>query len=233
MLFCLWTGKARKPVVVHSGSIYFQGLIRILEVKAGGRQAGRGSFFSPHFVFCPKTHPRNQERRPQHWTAHLLRAGRRASSSHSHLQSYFPGGTGFPGGWDGKESACSAGEPGSVPGLGRPCREGNGNPLRYSHLDGQRSLAGYSPWGHKKVRHYWATKHERTGVWTGHLFRNKKIRQRIGHFRPSVLEEFHDQERKKELGLNSFSPLSNFSNLIFMLYPILTINIMTSSTNSH
>ena len=39
---------------------------------------------------------------------------------------------GFPSGSDGKESACSAGDPGSVPGLGRSPGEGNGNPLQYS-----------------------------------------------------------------------------------------------------
>ena len=36
---------------------------------------------------------------------------------------------GFPGGSDGKESACNAGYPGSIPGLGRAPGEGNGNPL--------------------------------------------------------------------------------------------------------
>ena len=36
---------------------------------------------------------------------------------------------GFPGGSDGKESACKAGDPGSIPGLGRSIGEGNGNPL--------------------------------------------------------------------------------------------------------
>ena len=35
----------------------------------------------------------------------------------------------FPGGSDGKESACKAGDPGSIPGLGRSPGEGNGNPL--------------------------------------------------------------------------------------------------------
>ena len=35
----------------------------------------------------------------------------------------------------GKESACSAGDLGSVPGLGRPPEEGNGNPLQYSGLE--------------------------------------------------------------------------------------------------
>ena len=133
--------------LVPSTSKASQGLYKSRQKE--GRLEGAAS--SPHFAFCPKTHLRNQERRPQHWTAHLLRADSgRASSSLSHLQSYFPGGTGFPGGSDGKESACSAGEPGLVPGLGRPRREGNGNPLRYSHLNGQRSLVGYSPWGRKE-----------------------------------------------------------------------------------
>ena len=53
----------------------------------------------------------------------------------------------------GKESACNAGEPGSIPGLGRAPGEGNGYPLQYSCLEnprGQRSLAGYSPWAHKE-----------------------------------------------------------------------------------
>ena len=41
----------------------------------------------------------------------------------------------FPGGSDGKESACNEGDPGSVPGLGRSPGEGNGNPLQYSCLE--------------------------------------------------------------------------------------------------
>ena len=42
---------------------------------------------------------------------------------------------GFPGGSDGKESACSAGDPGLIPGSGRSSGEGNGNPLQYSCLE--------------------------------------------------------------------------------------------------
>ena len=42
---------------------------------------------------------------------------------------------GFPGGSDGKASAYNAGDPGSIPGLGRSPREGNGNPLQYSCLE--------------------------------------------------------------------------------------------------
>ena len=41
---------------------------------------------------------------------------------------------GFPGGIDGKESACDAGDLCSIPGSGRCPREGNGNPLQYSCL---------------------------------------------------------------------------------------------------
>ena len=42
---------------------------------------------------------------------------------------------GFPGGSDGKESACDAGDPGSIPGSGRSPGEANGNPLQYSCLE--------------------------------------------------------------------------------------------------
>ena len=41
---------------------------------------------------------------------------------------------GFPGGLDSKESACNAGAPGSIPGLGRSSEEGNDNALQYSCL---------------------------------------------------------------------------------------------------
>ena len=41
---------------------------------------------------------------------------------------------GFPGGSDGKESACNAGDPGSIPGVGRFPGEGKGDPLQYSYL---------------------------------------------------------------------------------------------------
>ena len=39
------------------------------------------------------------------------------------------------GGSNGKESACSTGDLGSIPGSGRSPGEGNGNPLQYSCLD--------------------------------------------------------------------------------------------------
>ena len=42
---------------------------------------------------------------------------------------------GFPHSSVGKESACSAGDPGSIPGLERSPGEGNGSPLQYSCLE--------------------------------------------------------------------------------------------------
>ena len=42
---------------------------------------------------------------------------------------------GFPGGSDSKESACKAGDPGLIPGLGRSSGERNGNPLQDSYLE--------------------------------------------------------------------------------------------------
>ena len=67
--------------------------------------------------------------------------------------------SGFPGGSVGKELACNAGDTRDmdlIPGLGRSPGGGHGDPLQYSCLEnphGQRSLAGYSPWGRKRVGH--------------------------------------------------------------------------------
>ena len=60
---------------------------------------------------------------------------------------------GFPGGSDGKESACNAEDAGSVPGSGRPPGGGNGNPLQYSCLKNStdKEPGGYSSWGHKEL----------------------------------------------------------------------------------
>ena len=61
---------------------------------------------------------------------------------------------GFPGGSDGKESACNAGDLGLVPGLGRSAGGGHGNPRQYSCLEnphGQRGPAGYRPWSGKEL----------------------------------------------------------------------------------
>ena len=69
---------------------------------------------------------------------------------------------GFPGGSDGKESTCNAGELGLIPGLGRYPWGGHGNPLQYSCLEnihGQSSLGGLQFIGPQRVGHDWVTKH--------------------------------------------------------------------------
>ena len=62
---------------------------------------------------------------------------------------------GFPGSSDGKASACNAGDPGSILGLGRSPGEGNGNPLHYSCLE--YSMDGGA---------WWATVHGVAKSWT-------------------------------------------------------------------
>ena len=61
---------------------------------------------------------------------------------------------GIPSGSDSKESACNSGHLSSIPRLGQSPGEGNGNLPTPVFLPGesrgQRSLAGYSPWGHKE-----------------------------------------------------------------------------------
>ena len=62
---------------------------------------------------------------------------------------------GFPGGSDGKESACNTGDPGSIPGSGRSLGEGNGNPLQYSCLENSMDRGAW-----------WATLHGVAKSWT-------------------------------------------------------------------
>ena len=58
---------------------------------------------------------------------------------------------GFPGVSDGKESARSAGDPGSIRGWERSPGRGNGNPLQYSCLENPMDGGAWdSPWGPKE-----------------------------------------------------------------------------------
>ena len=64
----------------------------------------------------------------------------------------------FPGGSHSKESACKAGDPGSIPGLGRSPGEGNGNPLQYSCLESPLDTGAWraTVHGSQRVGHNWA-----------------------------------------------------------------------------
>ena len=84
--------------------------------------------------------------------------------SRAHCISMSPGffifpyrGRGLPQWLSSEESACNvgdAGDTGSIPGSERSPRGGYGNPLQYSCWEkshGQKSLMGYSLWGHKEL----------------------------------------------------------------------------------
>ena len=60
------------------------------------------------------------------------------------------------GGSDGKASACSAGDPGSIPGLGRSPGEGNGNLLQQEYawkIPWTEEPGGLQSMGSQRVRH--------------------------------------------------------------------------------
>ena len=54
----------------------------------------------------------------------------------------------FPGGSDSKAPACSAGDPCSIPGLGRSPGEGNGNPVQYSCLENSMGKGAWQATAH-------------------------------------------------------------------------------------
>ena len=62
---------------------------------------------------------------------------------------------GFPGGSDGKESTCIAGDLSPIPGSGRSHGEGNGNLFQYSYLENPMDRGTW-----------WATVHGVTKSWT-------------------------------------------------------------------
>ena len=61
----------------------------------------------------------------------------------------------FPHSSVGKECACNAGDPGSIPGSGRSPGEGNGNPLQYSCLENPMDRGAWQATVHgdTSVRH--------------------------------------------------------------------------------
>ena len=66
---------------------------------------------------------------------------------------------GFPRGSDSKESACSAGDPHLIPGLGRSPGEGNGSLLQYSCLENPMDRRAWwaTVYGSHRVGHDWVT----------------------------------------------------------------------------
>ena len=61
---------------------------------------------------------------------------------------------GFPGSASDKESTWNVGDPGMIPGSGRPALEkemATHSSILPGEFHGQRSLASYSQWGHKEL----------------------------------------------------------------------------------
>ena len=58
----------------------------------------------------------------------------------------------FPGGSDGKESACNVGDCGLIPGLGKSPGEGNGSPLQCSCLKNPMDREAWRPKVHGGLR---------------------------------------------------------------------------------
>ena len=75
---------------------------------------------------------------------------------------------GFPGDSDTNESACNAGNPGFNPWVRKIPWRRKWQPTPVflpGESHGQRSLAGYSPWGPKRVQHNLATKQQQGIIW--------------------------------------------------------------------
>ena len=67
------------------------------------------------------------------------------------LESIFLSSMDFPGGSDGKESACNAGDLGLILGSGRSPREENGNLLQYSCLENSMDRGAWQSLGLQRV----------------------------------------------------------------------------------
>ena len=73
-------------------------------------------------------------------TTHTHTTHTHTPHTHTHTHTHTGG---FPGGSDGKESACDAGEPGLISGSGRSPRVGNGNPLQHSSLGNPMDIGSW------------------------------------------------------------------------------------------
>ena len=86
---------------------------------------------------------------------------------------------GFPGSSDSKEFACNAGDPSSIPGLGRSTGEGKSYPLQYSGLENSTDREAW-----------WATVHGVAESWTQKTKYKQSTRVFKDHtFSPSLCEQ--------------------------------------------
>ena len=126
-----------------------------------------------------------------------------------------------------KESTCNAGDPGSIPGLGRSPEEGNATTpvLLPGKFHGQRSLVGYSPQGHKRVGHNLAAKQKSPPEgWKQHLYLNglsKVIQAEEVTCLPAVDKLTASPAFSQSLSPNVFT----FLNFFFPSHPFVNKNL--------
>ena len=91
---------------------------------------------------------------------------------------------------------------GSVPGLGRSPREAATRSVFLpGESHGQRSLLGYSPWGHKSHGHDWVMEHVRVSYQDIHVQTFKKISRETILFKESIKVFYSRDEWKKGVPL--------------------------------
>ena len=101
---------------------------------------------------------------------------------------------GFPGGSDGKESACNTGDPGSVPGLGRSLGAGNGNPLQYFCLENPMDRGDWRATVHGVAESWmWLSIHTHTHTHT-HSDTAGNLKPRNSHGPGPVLSPGHQED---------------------------------------
>ena len=103
-----------------------------LAINQGRTLSHRLSNFFFLYVYCRKIEHTDRERGENRNNKSHHKSPRERIYCVSFTSAYIMA---FPGGSDSKESACSAGDMGLIPGLGRSPREGNGNPLQYPCLE--------------------------------------------------------------------------------------------------
>ena len=78
----------------------------------------------------------------------------------------------FPSGSDGKESACNAGDPSSIPGSERSLEKGNGNPLQYSCLENSMDRRAWRATVHGVAKSW--TRLNQLGMYWAHIVKGVK-----------------------------------------------------------
>ena len=129
------------------------------------------------------------ERREFQACGAIGRTPRRRPTRQLHTQGWGPDARiyGFPGGSEGKASACNVGDLGSIPGSGRSPGEGNGNLLQYSCLENSMDWGAWEATVHGVVKS-WTQLNDFTslqllnGNWSGqNRWRICRVRTRAEH----------------------------------------------------